>query len=131
MGRPHVWSDRACVVCRADFRAKPSNPKKHCSALCARVTHSRNAIARNAGRDQAGPNNPHWKGDAGSRWAMHKRANKLKPGHACERCGGVGNVVHHKDENPWNNALDNLERLCRSCHAGHHGRIHNNLLAAK
>lgn len=24
--------------------------------------------------------------------------------------------VHHKDENPLNNSLDNLQRLCRSCH---------------
>ena len=35
----------------------------------------------------------------------------------CEICGSTQKLdVHHKDENASNNALDNLQVLCRSCH---------------
>lgn len=84
------------------------------------MTLRNNAFSRMLGQDQKWEKATNWKGEAASRWAMHKRANKLKPGRVCERCGGLGNVVHHKDENPWNNVLDNLERLCRACHMNHH-----------
>lgn len=29
-------------------------------------------------------------------------------------------VAHHKDENPLNNVLSNIQVLCRSCHSIHH-----------
>jgi len=29
-------------------------------------------------------------------------------------------VHHHRDENPLNNAPENIELLCRACHARHH-----------
>ena len=37
---------------------------------------------------------------------------------ACERCGKTRCKlhVHHKDENPMNNAPENLQSLCASCH---------------
>ena len=39
----------------------------------------------------------------------------------CERCGATENlVVHHKDRDRHNNEDDNLETLCRSCHAKEH-----------
>lgn len=35
----------------------------------------------------------------------------------CEMCQAVGKLhVHHKDENPMNNAASNLMTLCPSCH---------------
>jgi len=47
----------------------------------------------------------------------------------CERCGGVGEVAHHKIYlNRWNVqkpeialSADNLECLCLSCHNAEHG----------
>lgn len=60
-----------------------------------------------------------WKGEAAGRWAMHKRAAKHRKEN-CERCGAPGQVVHHRDENPANNADDNFETLCRACHLLHH-----------
>lgn len=40
----------------------------------------------------------------------------------CEECGATSDlVVHHKDENPTNNAKANLMVLCRVCH----GNLHN------
>jgi hypothetical protein len=42
----------------------------------------------------------------------------------CEICGkkSLWLVVHHKDENRENNELENLQRLCRRCHALVHNR---------
>lgn len=55
------------------------------------------------------------------RSTSHKRARNLKPPGSCERCGSPrGLHVHHKDNNPFNNELSNLERLCPSCHLKHH-----------
>lgn len=40
---------------------------------------------------------------------------------ACNRCGTTENLcVHHRDDNHLNNAPDNLEVLCMSCHSSHH-----------
>lgn len=56
-----------------------------------------------------------------------KRREALeRAGYACERCGSTDKlVVHHKDGNGRgrslpNNSLDNLEVLCRRCHAREH-----------
>ena len=39
----------------------------------------------------------------------------------CERCGADYRItVHHRDGNPWNNGLENLEVLCWHCHALFH-----------
>ncbi len=47
------------------------------------------------------------------------RAKNLKS--ACERCGcGSDLGLHHTDENRSNNAPENLETLCASCHTKHH-----------
>jgi hypothetical protein len=35
----------------------------------------------------------------------------------CIKCGSTKNLlVHHKDENRYNNSIDNLETLCKRCH---------------
>lgn len=49
----------------------------------------------------------------------------------CERCGAVGEEVHHKIrltvENVSDTSIssnqDNLELLCRNCHNAEHGRF--------
>lgn len=47
----------------------------------------------------------------------YRRAKKEK----CEWCGSKKNLlVHHLDENRYNNNLDNLITLCKSCHQKHH-----------
>ena len=39
----------------------------------------------------------------------------------CELCGSTRHLcIHHKDENRYNNKLDNLQCLCKSCHQKHH-----------
>ena len=40
---------------------------------------------------------------------------------ACEACGATGKLhVHHRDEDPFNNALSNLRTLCPRCHRRSH-----------
>lgn len=50
-----------------------------------------------------------------------KRASDLIVSTTCDICGKKNAIdVHHIDENPKNNSLDNLQRLCRSCHLKKH-----------
>lgn len=47
--------------------------------------------------------------------SRRQSAKTVKP--MCERCGRTGRLyVHHRDENPLNNADFNLKTLCGSCH---------------
>ena len=47
--------------------------------------------------------------------SRRQSAKAKKP--QCERCGKAGKLhVHHKDENPLNNAPANFQTLCVSCH---------------
>lgn len=50
------------------------------------------------------------------------RARTHIPEQSCQVCGRPGPRldINHKDRNPRNNAPENLERLCRGCHARQH-----------
>lgn len=51
----------------------------------------------------------------------HYHARKIKPPGPCEKCGATGKTdVHHINENWRDNSLENLMRLCRSCHLREH-----------
>ena len=55
------------------------------------------------------------------------RAYKLRKDPLCEDClkrsfAVAAEVVHHKDENQFNNDDKNLQSLCRDCHEITHGR---------
>lgn len=53
----------------------------------------------------------------------HYHARKLKPDGPCERCGSTRSVlVHHRDGDYTNNKIENLERLCKSCHEKEHSK---------
>lgn len=55
------------------------------------------------------------------RSTAHYHARRIKGSGCCEKCGSESSVdVHHIDENPFNNELSNLKRLCRACHETHH-----------
>lgn len=57
----------------------------------------------------------------GARW-RRTRAYKVGITPYCERCAMQGRVVvaeqvHHRDGDPHNNAIKNLESLCATCHS--------------
>jgi hypothetical protein len=47
-------------------------------------------------------------------WA---NARLLFPMSSCEKCGRPGEDRHHKDNDPTNNTVDNVQILCRVCHS--------------
>lgn len=54
--------------------------------------------------------------------AFHKRAIKFKK-NSCELCGATNNLgVHHLDNDPTNNILENLKTFCGKCHTKWHWR---------
>lgn len=53
----------------------------------------------------------------------HKQALKLYPKIGpCERCGKTNTERHHIDDNPLNNAPENIMPLCRRCHTLEHNK---------
>ena len=65
-----------------------------------------------------GKDNPAWKGGISRKYSIS--ITKELP-QICNRCGSNENIeVHHKDKNPQNNDLDNLEIICRHCHRLEH-----------
>lgn len=55
-----------------------------------------------------------------TRRTMYKRAGVVKKT-SCEHCGVSTNLdIHHIDENPTNNAPENIKTLCDSCHTKLH-----------
>lgn len=45
-------------------------------------------------------------------------------GEMCQQCGAEEHIeVHHIDRDRQNNALENLEVLCRSCHGDRHSKL--------
>lgn len=77
----------------------------------------------------SGSDSPFWKGGC---WATaHKQARQVMLEAAipkvCADCGtSIGYIgVHHLDGNENNNALDNLQYLCKSCHKLLHPRKEN------
>jgi hypothetical protein len=77
--------------------------RRYCSRACAaRDRPLANRVTENAG---------------------NRRARGIKPPGPCERCGHTGRTdVHHRNGNQLDNSLENLERLCRSCHMLEHHR---------
>ena len=102
----------ACRECGREFRRWPSQAVAPRGCYCSR--HCR-AVA--VGRSQPrGPDSPFWITGVHAYRELAKR-----PGANCARCGSTRRLqVHHRDENRLNNAPDNHEVLCVSCHRVHH-----------
>jgi len=69
-----------------------------------------------------------YKSDA---WQLAREIKIQSASGRCERCGGIGLEVHHRDrltvENIHDTSIslnpDNLELLCRDCHNKEHKRF--------
>jgi hypothetical protein len=104
---------KTCPICLQVFRMPPiKNPKRTSQE---RHAFRKRTYCSHACQSTAARQPPKTRAIAG------KQARILKPFQPCERCGSHRrSQVHHKDRNPMNNALDNLERLCHWCHAAEH-----------
>jgi hypothetical protein len=70
-------------------------------------------------RDQVGPANANWKGDAASYQALHKRVEAARGTPSeCKRCGTTDPSQTYDWANLSGNYEDiaDYERMCRSCH---------------
>lgn len=82
-------------------------------------THSESARAKMS-LAATGKNNSQWKGDNASKSAGNLRAWKLFKTEPCEKCGDPKGQRHHKDRNTLNNARQNIQFLCATCHTKQH-----------
>lgn len=75
-------------------------------------------------RKRRGEASWHWLGPDVSAVVGRKRALRLYPNIGpCTECGADKTERHHKDENPANNAPENIAVLCRKCHLREHARL--------
>jgi hypothetical protein len=100
-----------CIVCGTPFAGdRGKKARKTCSQACADALF---AATR-----------PASKGDASTPQAARGRARSRVELLNCGRCGApvaaVALEVHHRDRDPYNNAPENLEVLCRACHKAEH-----------
>jgi hypothetical protein len=105
-----------CKFCGKEFKVKPSVTRRYCSPSC---------VGRGRWKDLKEkitiPQFPHDRQD-------HFNAVKIAKQHfnywKCSICGNTKKIcVHHKDHNPKNNSIDNLQLICNSCHAQYHTNL--------
>lgn len=71
-----------------------------------------------------GPDHHLWKGDQATKNNARGRARRLiKTLGPCADCGAGRTERHHRDGNPYNNDLSNIQILCRRCHMRADGRL--------
>lgn len=102
--------ENACLVCGNPILA--SLNKKTCSRKCANIY--RTGIKYKLGRPSK---------DKVKNARFVKTGLLDIRGGKCERCGFSKTKileVHHRDRNPSNNSLENLELICPNCHAEEH-----------
>ena len=134
-------SDVPCLQCGKTIRRKAHKLKDNKQQFCGRA-----CLGRWRSENQAGANNPLWKGGYGTHyygpnWPMQQRAARKRDGYKCRHCGKTAKQnkrtldVHHikpfcefsyiPDQNETYlqaNDLTNLITLCQVCHkrAEHH-----------
>jgi hypothetical protein len=107
-----------CPTCR-----KKKNVEKVMKSRKKRIPETQ--IGVGSGGNQAGSNNPSWKGG----YSIYKKTCKDKE--ECQLCGSKRFlIVHHKDGNRKNGKKGNLIRVCRKCHAKLH-KLHLNFKVAE
>jgi hypothetical protein len=115
MGRPpKPTPERYCQECgkRLERKRRPNGKLENLTYFNGRKFCDLRCTATNFGRRHS----PDVKESA-----AHHHARQIVPKGPCNRCGNpLASDVHHRDHNYLNNAPENLERLCRSCHKQEH-----------
>jgi hypothetical protein len=111
---------RDCPACGASFRFE--------GGVKARITCGRRECSRKQRASKT------FKGRAASKQAARGRGRKAVSVDLCNRCGRADSPtvrleVHHRDRDPYNNEVQNLEVLCRLCHTAEHVAIRRLLRA--
>lgn len=101
---------KTCETCGNEYKVMNHeiNKRRTCSKTCLGKLQSKERKGTKTEELSCG-----WKGGI----QTYRRKKK----ESCNRCGSTENlVVHHIDENRYNNIDENLETLCRRCHQIHH-----------
>lgn len=100
----HPYELKSCEGCKKEDWIQTR--QKFCSTRCSKM----------------GELNPRWKGDEAKPSSARYRAHALfEVFGKCSRCNEKeAKHRHHKDENTYNNILENIELLCASCHGREH-----------
>ena len=91
----------------------------------AKISEALKAYHRERGHLQkyqkSGPDHTNWKGGKQSKFYQVPAYEAYPPW--CNRCGSTKRLlVHHRDRDPTNHLVTNLEILCHACHMKeHHG----------
>ncbi len=118
MTRLKPTPEKYCAACdkRLERKRFASGRLEDCAIFARRLYCDRQCMARGF-EMKPKTDDPSW-------MTAHYHARKLKPSGPCERCGNSRNVdVHHVNGDWQNNALGNLERLCRRCHYREHNPL--------
>ena len=102
--------NKECVICKKHFDITPSREKKSktgifcCSSHCLGIAFKKRIIKN-------GPPLTSTSFRAG-----RLRAWKMFPDAPCRVCGKFPAQRHHKDNNPLNNVIENIDMLCMKHH---------------
>lgn len=109
---------KKCTCCDKTFRPTGQNCK-YCPSCRPEINKARcrerwHRTYIKKGRDQKGAKNNHWRG--GSSPYYYQKLAYDHYGKICQQCGAEAALVHHKDGDRHNSAINNLEPLCKRCH---------------
>ena len=123
---PRVPEERLCITCdrvrevhvRGECYACRSYRRRHGVARPYGAQDGRPIGSAGAARLRVGPLHNQWKGDGVTYAAGYLRARRVVPDlGTCELCSNAPAYDrHHWNRDETDNRLDNLIRLCRSCH---------------
>lgn len=75
---------------------------------------------RTIGEQLRGKPNPSKRKRSTIEVTLRARARRKTPPGPCVVCGKDGRDVNHRDRDPLNESVENLERLCKKCHCMQH-----------